>query len=465
MKKELILLIDDDRGILESSEILLSDEFFILTASNVSDAKKVLASRDIRLVVVDLDFDGHEEDGLDLIDHILKKCCHIPFIVLSGDKETKRVVEATKRPLIDFIIKDGDHEELLRMAIRKGLARRKEFDDKRKNCNKFKTKSPEVLKIFKNIDKLLSSRSNASILINGESGTGKEYMAKYIASFLGKKLIASNMASIPKETAESELFGHIKGAFTGAISNKVGLLEKAHNGIFFLDEIGDCSLEIQAKLLRVIEEKEVMPVGSTTPKKINIRFIAATHKNLNDLINLGQFRLDLQQRLNTFIFKIPALRERPEDIEYYATMFINELSKDGYYRIEPSAFVALKEYHWPGNVRELKNVIERSTVYTDKRSIDDMTIYNSLDISMKQRPIETHPSFNFNKLKETEITSLIVDTLKKTNGNKSVAAKLMGVHFSTLHRWIKKYNIDHLIPHRDRGRPKVYVNTKENVEA
>ena len=454
MEKELILLVDDDKGILESSEILLSDEFSILTASSVSEAKEKLKSSHVRLVVVDLNFEGHEEDGINLIDYISEEYHQTPFVVLSGDKDTKRVVEATKRPLIDFVTKDGDHEEVLRIAIRKGLAKRKELDVKKSNQSEFKTKSSEIKKMFKSIDKLLSSNSNASILINGESGTGKEYMAKYISSFLGKRLVAANMASIPKETAESELFGHIKGAFTGAVSNKIGPLEQAHNGVFFLDEIGDCSLEIQAKLLRAIQEKEVMPVGSTVPKKVNIRFIAATHKNLTDLVAAGGFRLDLQQRLNTFTFRLPALSERPEDIEFYATMFINEFSNGDYYRVEPSAFKALKEYHWPGNVRELRNVIERAMIYTDRRTIDDVIIYKSLNISPQQEVEEIKPKFDFGKIKEAELISTIIDTVKSTQGNKSKAAKSLGVDYSTLYRWIKKYNLDDLIPHNERGRPK-----------
>jgi DNA-binding NtrC family response regulator len=458
MEKELILLVDDDKGILESSEILLSDEFSIITASSVLDAREALRLSDIRLVVVDLNFEGHSEDGIDLIDYILKEYHQTPFVVQSGDQETRRVVEAMQRPLVQFVVKDGDSDNTLRRAIKKGLTKRAELETKRKSCSEFKTKSVEILKMFKNIDKLLSSNSNASILINGESGTGKEYMAKYISSFLNKRLVAANMASIPKETAESELFGHIKGAFTGAVANKVGLLEQAHNGVFFLDEIGDCSLEIQAKLLRAIQEKEVMPVGATVPKKINLRFVAATHKNLNDLVATKEFRLDLQQRLNTFTFQLPALRERPEDIEYYASMFISELANGEYYRVDPSAFVALKEYHWPGNVRELKNVIERAMVYTDRKTIDDIIIYKSLNVSPKQQLESVKPKFNFERLKESEIISAILDTLKVTQGNKTEAAKSLGVHFSTLHRWIKKYNLESLIPEGKRGRPKVSIN-------
>jgi len=455
MTKELILLVDDDKAILESSEILLEDEFSILTASSVSAAKEVLKSTDIGLVVIDLNFEGHDEDGIDLIDHVLKEFHHIPFIVLSGDQETKRVVEATKRPLVDFITKDGDHDEILRVAIRKGIEKRKQFNTKKQNCSEFKTKSPEIKKMFKNIDKLLSSNSNASILINGESGTGKEYMAKYISTFLGVRLVAANMASIPKETAESELFGHIKGAFTGAISNKLGLLEQAHNGVFFLDEIGDCSLELQAKLLRAIQEKEIMPVGSTLPKKLNLRFIAATHKNLNELVETKEFRLDLLQRLNTFTFKIPALRDRPEDIEYYATMFINEFSNGEFYRVDPSTFTALNEYHWPGNVRELRNVIERAIIFTDRRTIDASIIYTALNITAKKHIEITKSKFNIESMKEAEIKDAIIKTVKAAKGNKSEAAKCFGVDYTTLYRWIKKYKLESSIPSIRRGRPKL----------
>lgn len=455
MERRLILLVDDDKGILESSEILLSDEFDILTASTVKNAKEVLRSNSIDLLVVDLNFEGHELDGLSLIDHITSEFDNLPFVVLSGDSETKRVVEAMKRPLIEFIPKDGDHDEKLRLAIRKGLLKKKENETKNSKAFEFKTKSPEIKAMFRTVDKLLSSNSNASILINGESGTGKEYMAKYISGFLRKKLVAANMASIPKETAESELFGHIKGAFTGATANKIGLLEQAHNGVFFLDEIGDCSPEIQAKLLRAIQEQEILPVGATVPKKVNLRFVAATHHNLDKLVEEGRFRLDLQQRLSTFVFKLPALRNRPRDIEYYATMFVNELSQGEYYSLLPSAVDALKEHNWPGNVRELRNTIERAMIFTHRKTIDDSVIYKSLNIheKAKEEKDTTETKINFEKLHDTEQKNLIIDVLEKVQGNKKQAAKQLGMHFSTLHRRIKKLNIEDIIPQGKNGRP------------
>ncbi|MFT6631886.1 MAG: two-component system response regulator HydG [Bacteriovoracaceae bacterium] len=457
MEKELILLVDDDKAILESSEILLCDEFSVLTATSVSDAKDIMKASDVQLVVIDLNFEGHAEDGLNLINHLVKEYHQIPFVVLSGDQDTKRVVEAMKRPLTDFITKDGDHDELLRIAIKKGLNKKKELSQKKSNTSEFKTKSPQIFKMFKNLDKLLNSGSEASILINGESGTGKEYMAKYIASYLGKKLVAANMASIPRETAESELFGHMKGAFTGATSNKIGLLEQAHNGVFFLDEIGDCSLEIQAKLLRAVQEREIMPVGATVPRKITLRFIAATHKDLTQKVAEKEFRLDLLQRLNTFTFEIPALRDRPEDIEYYTTMFVNEFSNGVFFQIHPSAFHALKQHDWPGNVRELKNVIQRAMIFTDRRSINDEIIYRALNCTPQkiQKEITKEVSFDISKLKDDEIKTTIIKVLKATRGNKTAAAKCFGVDYSTLYRWIKKYNLDELIPSKRRGRPKL----------
>ncbi len=456
MNKELILFVDDDRGILESCELLLSDEFEVLTATNIKDAKEYLKNGSISLVVVDLNFEGHEDDGIDLIDYISTYLENMPFIVLSGDKDTKRVVEAMKRPLIDFVTKDGEHDEILRLAIRKGLLKKKALEEEKNNKNvKFKTKSPKVKQIFRNLDKLLTSNSNASILINGESGTGKEYMAKYISQFLGKRLIAANMASIPKETAESELFGHKRGSFTGATTDKIGLLEQAHHGVFFLDEIGDCSPEIQAKLLRAIQEKEVLPVGQTIPKKIDTRFIAATHHNLDELVEDGLFRLDLQQRLSTFIFTLPPLRERPEDIEYYATMFLNELSEGEFFSFEPSAIHALKSYSWPGNVRELRNTIERAYVYSHRKTIDDSIIYKSLNLIEQSKNKHEKQKIEFETLIVSEQKNLIMEALIKYKGNKKKAATDLGIHFSTLHRRIKKLNIENIIPQGRNGRPKL----------
>lgn len=447
MNKPLILLVDDDRDILETNKFLLSDEYLVETASSVKGAKDILNKIPVEVAIIDLNFEGHDQDGLSLIDYIQEEMPTVSMIVLSSDHDTKRIVEAMRRPLVDFITKDEESEIAIRSAITQALSRKK--FNKPESEFEFKTESPLMKKMLFKINQVLASNSSAPILILGESGTGKEFLAKYIASMSGKKLVAANMASIPRETAESELFGHKKGSFTGATSDKGGLLEQAHHGVFFLDEIGDCSSAIQAKLLRVIQEKEILPVGGLTPKKVEVRFVAATHRDLDSMILNETFRLDLLQRLNAFTFKIPPLRDRPEDIEYYARVFIDEITQGEFFRIDASGLEMLKKYSWPGNVRELRNVIERVVVYSRRRSLDSDSVAQALN---KNPSDTTYTS-------ETKVYTCeeIIQALRKVNGNRTKAADLLDVHKTTLHRWIKKFNLNNVVESNGAGRPSLQI--------
>ncbi len=448
MNKPLILLVDDDRDILETNQFLLNDDYRVETASSVIGARDILNKTLVEVAIIDLNFEGHVQDGLSLIDYIQEEMPTVSMIVLSSDHDTKRIVEAMRRPLVDFITKDEDSEIAIRSAITQALSKKK-FNSPETGFE-FKTESPLVKKMLFKINQVLASNSSAPILILGESGTGKEFLAKYIASMSGKKLVAANMASIPRETAESELFGHKKGSFTGATSDKGGLLEQAHNGVFFLDEIGDCSSAIQAKLLRVIQEKEILPVGGLTPKKVEVRFVAATHRDLDSMILNETFRLDLLQRVNAFTFKIPPLRDRPEDVEYYTRIFIDEITQGVFFRIDASGLEVLKKYNWPGNVRELRNVIERVVVYSRRRSLDSDSVAQALS---KNSSDTTYTS-------EAKVYSCeeIIQALRKVNGNRTKAADLLDVHKTTLHRWIKKFNLNHVVESNGVGRPSLQID-------
>lgn len=445
MSKPIILMADDDRDILTTNKILLSDSFEIEIASSVEEAKEIARKSNFDAAVIDLNFEGQPHDGITLIDFFQDEKPLTPLIVLSSDQNTKRVVEAMRRPLVDFITKDEDSEGAIRQALAKVLARKSTFE---KNTGfEFKTESPLMKSLLIKLNQVLMSGSQAPILILGESGTGKEFLAKYIGSRLGQKLVPANMASIPRETAESELFGHKKGSFTGAISDKAGLIEQAHNGVFFLDEIGDCSAAIQAKLLRVIQEKEILPVGGLSPKKINLRFIAATHRDLEKMIADEQFRLDLFQRINAFTFTIPPLRERPEDIEFYTRLFINEYSKDLYFRIEDSGLEVLKSHKWEGNVRELSNVIQRIVVFSKRRCLDAKAAMEAI----KSKDIGPSP---VNEAKDYG-PEQIIEALKRADWNRTNAATLLNMHTTTLHRYINKYKLRNIIEARGVGRPSV----------
>jgi DNA-binding NtrC family response regulator len=325
--KPKILICDDDSEILQTLNLSLRSSFEVTTANSVEKAMKLVADSDFDAAVIDLNFEGQEHDGIHLLDFMNKQSAGTFLIVLSGDTSTRRIVEATRRKHFQFIVKDDGYFQALLKSLTSATQLR--VASKAQAQIKYLTQSEAVKNVLRQVDTIIRSNSEAPILILGETGTGKEFLAQHIALNLKMKAVTANMGCVPKEMAESILFGHERGAFTGAVANKAGLIETAHNGLFFLDEIGECSASVQAKLLRVIQEKEVQALGSNRTKKINVRFIAATNRDLNKQVADGTFRLDLLQRLNTFVLKLPSLRERPEDIIFYANLFINDLSRDG----------------------------------------------------------------------------------------------------------------------------------------
>ena len=257
-------------------------------------------------------------------------------------------------------------------------------------------------------------------------------MAQHIAMNLKLKAITANMGCIPKDMAESILFGHEKGAFTGAVANKIGLIEAAHGGLFFLDEIGECPMDIQTKLLRTIQEKEVQPLGALRTRKVDVRFIAATNCDLDQMVKSGKFRLDLLQRLNTFVLKLPALRERPEDISFYANLFLEQHQGARFY-LTADGEQALLAHSWPGNIRELRSVIERIVVLSSKMSIDAQVVNDA---------IQTGKSPNEDKAQLLAVVENnarreeVVKAITENNGCKRKAALKLGVSEATLYRLI-----------------------------
>lgn len=444
--KAKVLIVDDDRELLESAELLLCRDYEVGTANAVEKAKAMLLHNAFDVVVVDLNFEGQEEDGTALLDFVSERTPDVEVVVLSGDQVTARVVDAMRRNLVDFIPKNGEYGAALKLAVARGLEKKRQREQKFRDAS-FQTSSPKMMALLRVVHKIINGPGQFPILIVGETGTGKEVLAKYISKLLGRPIVAANMASIPREMAESELFGHARGAFTGAVANKSGLIEQAHGGLFFLDELGECSLAIQAKLLRVIQEKEIQSLGTVRPKKIDVRFIAATNCDLDAMVSAGRFRLDLLQRINTFRLQIPALRERPEDIVLYTNQFLTELSGDRPFGLTSCAIEALLSHSWPGNVRELHNVIERSTLMADRRSIDGDLVKKALYEGSTIRQPAVQPD---SELSRAEILSV----LEQENGNRSRAAARLGIHFTTLYRWIKKYGIGDAIASPP-GRPAI----------
>lgn len=435
--KPKILICDDDSEILQTLNLSLRSSFEVTTANSVEKAKKLVADSDFDAAVIDLNFEGQEHDGIHLLDFMNKQSAGTFLIVLSGDTSTRRIVEATRRKHFQFIVKDDGYFQALLKSLTSATQLR--VASKAQAQIKYLTQSEAVKNVLRQVDTIIRSNSEAPILILGETGTGKEFLAQHIALNLKMKAVTANMGCVPKEMAESILFGHERGAFTGAVANKAGLIETAHNGLFFLDEIGECSDSVQAKLLRVIQEKEVQALGSNKTKKLNVRFIAATNRDLNKQVADGTFRLDLLQRLNTFVLKLPSLRERPEDIIFYANLFINDLSRDGdRFHLTSDGESELLSYQWQGNIRELRNVIERIIVLSAKTSIDKAVVAEAIGYGRSPHEVTVNRAevVELNARKEE-----VIKTLNEFNGNKRKAAVSLGISEATLYRWIKEFKL------------------------
>jgi DNA-binding NtrC family response regulator len=455
-KRPKVLIIDDDLDLLRGAELLLRDAYDVLTASTVLAAKATLRNNPIDVAVVDLCFEGQELDGLDLIDWAVKEKPDVSLLVLSGDQRTERVVRATRRPLVDFIFKSGDYEADLRTAISRG------FELKKKRVEtagafRFQTRSPKVLHVLHTLDRVAQSGIQCPILITGETGSGKEVLAKHFAARVAKKLVTANMAAIPREMAESQLFGHVRGAFTGAHADQSGLVTQAHRGIFCLDELGECSTSVQAKLLRTVQEKEVHPLGSTRVISVDVQFLAATNRNLEEMVERGEFRLDLLQRLNAITVHLPPLRERPEDIEYYTAMFLKDLCGERPFSVRASGLEALLSHSWRGNTRELHNVIQKIVILSSRRELDGDTVKEAIgtgggSVSGASRTADQRGN---NRAE-------ILCALEKTNGNRTHAAEVLDIHPTTLFRRIKKLGIGSTKAGKP-GRPTMRARVGESV--
>ncbi len=435
--KPKILICDDDAEILQTLHLSLRSSFEIVTANSVEKAKKLVMEDDFDAAVIDLNFEGQEEDGIHLLDFMNKESAGTFLIVLSGDTSTRRIVEATRRKHFQFIIKDEGCYDILSNALKNST--QLSVASRTQAQVKYLTQSSAVRKVLKEVERIIKSPSESPILILGETGTGKEFLAQHIAVNLKMKAVTANMSCIPKEMAESILFGHERGAFTGAVANQTGLIETAHNGIFFLDEVGECSPSVQTKLLRVLQEKEIQPLGSNKVKKIRTRFIAATHRDLNKLVVDGAFREDLLNRLNTFILTLPPLRERPEDIIFYANLFIEERSQGRErFFLTPDGENELLAHRWKGNIRELRNVIERIVVLSNKTTIDKTAVAEAIGYGHSAGDLVlTRAEVVETNARKDEV----IKTLNEFNGNKRKAAVSLGVSEATLYRWINDLGI------------------------
>ncbi|KAF0196493.1 MAG: atoC [Bacteroidetes bacterium] len=352
------------------------------------DGKSLLKNLYKNPTLVSLDYNLPDMTGLEVLKQVREFNPDLPVVIVSGQQDVATAIELLKKGAYDYILKDQDTKERLwniTKNIRENIKLRQKIADleeeigrKYENNNLIKGNSPAINKVFTLIEK--ASRTNITVSIYGETGTGKELVAKSIhhASPRSRKpFVAVNVTAIPKELIESEMFGHEKGAFTGANNRRIGRFEEANQGTIFLDEIGDMDLNMQSKLLRVLQEEEVTRVGGNENVKLDVRVIVATHKNLQELVRKGEFREDLYYRLLGLPVNLPPLRERGNDIALLARFFVDDFCQKNKMKklsITPKAIEKIQKYPFPGNVRELKAIMELASVMTNTETIEDSDI-------------------------------------------------------------------------------------------
>ncbi len=441
-----LLVVDDERDICRALEFLLSREgYAVATAYSGKDALQKLEKEPFDLVITDLKMEGI--DGMQVLEETLKNNPNLPVVIMTAFASVESAVEAMKKGASDYIVKPFINEDV-KMTIRRLLEHKEIMNEnlalrqqlsQQFGCKDFVGTSSQIMYVFEVLEKVIPTRSN--ILILGESGTGKGLVAEIVhcnSQRKDKPFISINCSAIPENLLESELFGYRKGAFTGAASDKKGLIVLADEGTLFLDEIGDMPLSLQSKVLKVLESGEVLPIGGTAQTHVDVRVIAATNKNLEELIANGLFREDLYYRLNVIEVKIPSLRERREDINILARHFLEKCSKENNKNItgiSDEAMEVLHNYSWPGNVRELRNVIERAVVLATSEKIDLKELPDKL-LAVKG----AEGNLLKNKIDYYE-KKVIFDTLQAHNWNKEEAARMLGVDLATLYRKIKKLDI------------------------
>lgn len=406
------------------------------SASTIGAAKQLLEKGDYDLILSDLRLpDG---SGMDLLEWSRAKKKEIPFIMLTGYADIQTAVDSIKKGAFDYIPKPINPDILLE-KIEEALTKSKEEIKTPIAINYIKGNSSLSKKLYEYVD--IVAPTEMSILITGESGTGKEHIAKLIHDNSARKsapFIAVDCGAISKELATSEFFGHSKGSFTGAISNKTGYFSMANGGTLFLDEIANLPLDTQTHLLRALQEKRIRPIGNSEDIKVDVRIIAATNENLSETVGF-KFREDLYHRLNEFSIQVPSLRERYEDIALFANYFLNEGNQEFKKEVigfADDAMEILQKYYWPGNLREMKNVIKRSVLLTTEP-------YITADILPQELKREKPEVLNSNALHDEEYEkSQIMKALKLCNNNKSQAAVMLKIDRKTLYNKLKLYNLD-----------------------
>lgn len=436
-----ILIVEDDTTFAVMLQTWLSKKkFSVASVSGIAAAKKTLIESSVDLVLCDLRLpDG---DGIDLLEWVSNRNVNVPLIVMTSYAAIPSAVQAMKLGARDYISKPVNPEDLLQKineVFNAGVKTGKQIpvsESVPEETNYLEGQSEAARQLY-NYVKLVAPTS-MSVLINGASGTGKEYVAKRIHQLSKrseKPFVAIDCGAIPKELAASEFFGHKKGSFTGAIEDKVGAFIEADGGTIFLDEIGNLSYDVQVQLLRVLQERRVKPIGTTTEVKVDVRLIAATNEDLKAAIKSGAFREDLYHRINEFTIYMPHLCERGEDIPLFANFFLDQANRELEKPVPgflPEAMERISQYTWPGNLREMRNTVMRAALLAQGNPI--RVEHLGIDMNI-DKPI------NILHDPDSERTK-IVSALQKCSGNKSKAAAMLGIDRKTLYNKLKLYQIE-----------------------
>jgi two-component system response regulator PilR (NtrC family) len=455
-QKEIIHIIDDEPIIYEVLQDLLTSEGYeVEISTNGEEALEKYEAQDFDLTLLDLLMPGI--DGIEVLNRLKKMNPFAVVIIITAYASIESAIKAMKMGAFDYIQKPFKHEELL-LVVQRAIAHSRlqeenlRLKDELKRKFSFENiigKSEVMNQVFEIIKASAPTRS--TVLIEGESGTGKELVARAIhqnSDRVSHPFIIVNSGSLPPDLLESHVFGHVKGAFTGAISEKQGLFEAADKGTIFFDEISSLNLDTQAKLLRVMQDREFMKLGGTKTIKVDVRVIAATNTDIEELIVLNTFREDLYYRLNVIKIELPPLRQRKEDIPLLARHFLETYSKENnkeFLDVSEEVMDILEEYEWPGNVRELENLIERAVVLSKSKVITRESLPSFLSPSQRDAtPLFTTSNGDLNLRRQIQEyqKKAIINALKKSKGVQKKAASLLGVKPTTLNEMIKRLDID-----------------------
>ncbi len=446
-----VLLIDDDKNLCRVIGYQLEKNGFqVVSANSGTGGLKLFKPGDFDIVITDIQMP--DLTGIEVLRQVRKLDRQVAIIIITAHGSIDNAVEACRLGADDYLTKPFGQEQLLfviEKAVRfrelqaENTHLRQELVGKHRFDNLI-AKSGSMESVLTMAGQVAGS--DATVLILGESGTGKELIARaihYNSPRKDKPLITVNCPSIPDNLLESELFGHIRGAFTGAIKDRKGKFELAEGGSIFLDEIGDLREEVQAKLLRVLQEHEVERLGDSKTLKVDVRVIAATNKNLEELVRQGKFREDLFYRLSVVPIQIPPLRDRKEDIPYLIDFFMKRYAREQQFVVEPEVIERLQQHDWPGNVRELENVIERAVVLSTDQRITIASLPSQLQRRTAARPDSAENFFQTEDMSLEEIEKkIILQTLERTGGNRSQAAKILKVPRHVLLYRLKKFGME-----------------------